>query len=141
MSTQILPRAGFYQLGFATFDMDAAIARMGERYGIKRFRRMRQMDWLETGHAWADDSCMIELLAISGSPPPLYSELVPTAGMVMRLHHTAQWIHTDAEWDALQVALQQSGLDVPVNQVMSSGLKVVYVDTREDLGVYTEYVQ
>jgi hypothetical protein len=140
MSISTLPLSELYQLGFVTLDLEAAMARMRAQYGIPRFRRSHPTDWLETAHAYVGDS-MIELLAVGADAPPLYAEMLPAPGMVTRLHHLGRFIHDAEGWQALQTALVDSGLPVPVNhEAMGGGLKVVYVDTRADLGVYSEYV-
>ncbi|QTH22620.1 VOC family protein [Rhizorhabdus wittichii] len=134
-----LPLTGFYQFGFVTRDLDAATARLGERYGIARFRRKQANPWMQTAHAWAGDT-MIEIIAVNAEAPPLYRDHLPDDG-IARLHHLGYRIADQAGWAALEEAISASGLAVPMKgAVMDGHLRYAYVDTRADLGIYTEYV-
>ena len=140
MGAAVLPLDGLYQLGFMTRDLDAAMAMLGERYGVSRFRRRRNHDWMETAHAYAGES-MLELIAVGPGAPALYADFALEPGTVARLHHLGRRI-TDAQgWRGLEAAIAASGLATPMIGVAMGGeLKYAYVDTRADLGVYSEYV-
>lgn len=134
-----LPLGSLFQLGFVARDLDVAMARLGERYGIARFRRRQTNAWMETAHAYAG-STMIELIAIGDDAPALYRDHIPADGGGARLHHLGHRIDI-ADWEQLESALLESGLAVPMKgAVMDGHLRYAYVDTRADLGLYTEYV-
>jgi hypothetical protein len=135
----MLPLGGLYQLGFVTRDLDAAMALLGDRYGIARFRRRRVNAWMETAHAYAGTT-MIELIAVGDDAPPLYRDHV-SADDTARLHHLGHRIADVAGWEKLETALAESGLAVPMKGAAMDGhLRYAYVETRADLGIYTEYV-
>ncbi|MFC0304087.1 VOC family protein [Rhizorhabdus histidinilytica] len=134
-----LPLTGFYQFGFVTRDLDAATARLGARYGIAHFRRRQANPWMETAHAYAGPS-MIEIIAVGEAAPALYRDHLPDDG-IARLHHLGYRIAGAAGWEALEEAISASGLAAPMKgAVMDGHLRYAYVDTRADLGIYTEYV-
>ena len=135
----VLPLTDFYQFGFVTRDLDAATARLGARYGIASFRRKQANPWMETAHAYVGPS-MIEIIAVGTEAPSLYRDDLPDDG-IARLHHLGYRIADPAGWAALEEALAASGLATPMKgAVMDGHLRYAYVDTRADLGVYTEYV-
>ncbi len=140
MARATLPLGNLYQLGFLTHDLDAGMARLRDRYGVTHFRRRQATAWMETAHAYAGES-MLELIRVGPGAPALYTGSLPAPGQVMRLHHLGRRIADAAGWEALQAAIASSGLDVPMQgEIMNGGLKYAYVDTREDLGLYSEYV-
>ena len=140
MMASTLPLDGLYQLGFTTRDLRAAAALLGKRYGIERFRWKRNNDWMETAHAWAGET-MIEVIGIGEGAPPLYADHMPEADGLIRLHHLGRRIADVAGWDRLQAAIAANALDTPlIGSTMEGHLRYVYVDTRQDFGVYSEYV-
>ena len=140
MGAATLPLGGLYQLGFLTHDLEAGMARLRDRYGVTRFRLRRSNDWMETAHAYAGES-MLELIRVGPGAQAPYAESLPPPGAVMRLHHLGRRVADDAGWAALQAAIAASGLDVPMQgEVMGGDLKYAYVDTREEFGLYSEYV-
>lgn len=134
-----LPLTDFYQLGFVTRDLGRATELLGGRYGIRRFRRKRANDWMESAHAFAGET-MIELIAVGEGAPPLYTAHLP-ADETARLHHLGYRIPDTASWERLESAIAGSGLATPLKGAAMDGhLRYAYVDTRADLGIYTEYV-
>ena len=134
-----LPLTDFYQFGFVARDLDAAIDQLGTRYGITRFRRKRANEWMESAHAYAGAS-MIEIIAVSDGAPALYTDYLPDDGAA-RLHHLGYRVADPAAWARLEAALAYSGVAAPFKgAVMDGHLRYAYVDTRADLGIYSEYV-
>jgi hypothetical protein len=135
----VLPLGGLYQLGFITHDLEAAMAQLGTRYGVSRYRR-RSTPMMESAHAYAGES-MIELILPGPEAPPLYTDFVLEPGTVARLHHLGRLVPDAAAWARLEAAISASGLATPMmGEVMGGDLKYAYVDTRADLGIYSEYV-
>ena len=131
---------GFFQMGFIALDLDAATQRLGERYGIREWRRKRSVDWMDPAHAWAGD-VMIELIVLEDGAPPLYDGFEPATPSDVRLHHHGYLVEDAAQWAGLQQMVEQAGLDVPMGGALMDGhLNYMYVDTRPDLGIYTEFI-
>jgi hypothetical protein len=136
----VLPLGRFYQFGFVTGDLDRALVLLRDRYGVHRVRRRRRGPALETAHAWTG-ATMIEVLAVTRAAPPLYSEYLPDDLGALRLHHLGRWIQTASAWRLLENAVQDAGLPVVHHgTTMDGSLHFMYIDTRSDLGIYSEYV-
>lgn len=135
-----LPLDGLYQLGFTTRDLAAAVTLLRERYGVIRFRRRRASEWMETAHAYAGES-MLEIIAVGPGAPALYAEHLPEGDGIVRLHHLGRRIADPRGWARLEAAIHAGGYDTPMKgAVMDGHLRFAYVDTRADLGIYSEYI-
>lgn len=130
---------GFYQLGFVARDRDAATAMLSERYGITDWRR-KSADWADTGHAYAGD-IMIEVIAITALAPVLYHDYLPATRDAVLLHHHGFRVTDPARWAAINADADARGIATDVRgAAMNGDLNFLYVDTRADLGIYSEYV-
>lgn len=131
--------AGFYQMGFVTADLEAAQTRLAERFGVTRFRVKNDPDRLSAAHAYAGD-VMLEILQPGPLAPALFQDLVPSQGAV-RLHHHGFAVRSPADWDMIVTVVTAQGWATPhKGEVMNGDLRFLYVDTRADLGCYSEYV-
>jgi hypothetical protein len=130
---------GLYQMGFVTDNLDAAQARLGQRFGVTRFRVKRDPQRLSTAHAYAGDM-MIEIIQPGPEAPAIYHEQVPGGGAV-RLHHLGHLVPDLNTWRTIEAIVAREGWDTPVRGVaMEGSLHYLYVDARADLGYYQEYV-
>lgn len=130
---------GFFQLGFVARDIDRATAAIGERFGIPRFRRKRN-DWMESAHAWIG-ATMIEIIGVEPGVKQLYDNHIPDDPAVVRLHHHGYRVADAAAWAGIEQSLEAAGWDVPMKgAVMEGHLRYMYVDTRPDLGIYSEFI-
>ncbi|MDD3798462.1 MAG: hypothetical protein PHE36_04705 [Novosphingobium sp.] len=135
-----LTLGGFYQFGYVTREMDPALDLLGARYGVKRFQRIRLGEAMETAYAWTGRT-MIEVIAAGEGAHPLYYDHVPEEPGILRLHHLGYRIGTREEWNRLQETIVRLGLEVPHKDTFYDGeLSFTYVDTRAELGIYSEYV-
>ncbi|MBG6120136.1 MULTISPECIES: VOC family protein [unclassified Sphingobium] len=135
-----LPLDGLYQLGFTTRDLERAQQLLGERYGISRWRVRQPNPRMRTAHAYAGES-MIELIEPSPEGDRLYLDHMPQGDGVARLHHLGRRIADAQAWERLEQGIAALGLAVPMGgSVMEGDLHYAYVDTRADLGIYSEYV-
>lgn len=131
---------GFYQMGFVARDLDHALMTLGNRYGVARFRRKRSSEWLESAHAWLGNT-MIEVLAVGSGAPSLYDDHIPVDPAAVRLHHHGYRAANADAWAAINRQVVAAGLAAPMRgAVMDGQLNYMYVDTRADLGIYSEYV-
>lgn len=136
----VLPLGGFYQFGYVTRDLDAALDTLRDQFGVTRYRRKRNADWMEAIHAWVGDS-QIEVLQLSEGAPQMYLDYVPDEPGPLRLQHLGRRIETLEQWEALERTIARGGFDTPLKgSSMNGQLRAVYVDTRALLGIYSEYV-
>lgn len=133
-----LPFAGFYQLGFIGRDLDRATARLAARYGIERFRRKRHTETLETAHAYAGE-VMVEVICCTDERP-VYAGFRPEADEAVRLHHHGFRVADAAQWEEVQAAAAASGFPAYPSSAFAGQLQLIYLDTRADLGIWSEYV-
>ena len=141
MSTaSVLPLSGFYQFGYVTRDLDAAIETLRDQFGISRYRRKFNAPWMEAVHAWTGDS-QIEVVQLGEGAPGFYHGYIPDEPGVLRLHHLGRRIDTPEQWAELERAIVAGGFDTPLKDVVMDGhLRLAFVDTRALLGIYSEYV-
>ena len=136
----VLPLGGFYQFGYVTRDLDAAIDTLRDQFGIERYRRKRNTPWMEAIHAWVGNT-QIEVLELSAGALQMFIDYIPDEPGALKLQHLGRRIDTVEQWDSLQQAIQAGGFEAPLNAtVMDGHLRAVYVDTRALLGIYSEYV-
>jgi hypothetical protein len=140
MREGVLPLGRFYQFGYVTKDLEAAAATLRTQFGIERFRRKRNAEWMEALHAWTGDT-QIEVLQLGQGAPQMYLEYIPAEPGKLRLQHLGRHIDTLEEWECLEKAVAKTGLDTPLRaNAMDGQLRALYVDTRDLLGIYSEYV-
>jgi len=132
---------GLYQLGFVVRDLDRAMDNLGRRFGVTRYREQRGADRpTETAHAYAGE-IMLELLKLNAGAHPVYLDFVPDSPDGARLHHQGYRVPTAARWEDIGRLVAANGWDVPMSGVVrNGGLSYIYVDTRADLGIYSEFV-
>lgn len=134
-----LPLTRFYQFGFIAGDLDFATHRLGERYGIRHFRRKRANDWMESAHAYVGET-MIEIISTGPDAPGIYTDHLPEGGAV-RLHHLGYRVPDVSAWEQLESVILSTGIAAPMKGTAMNGhLRFAYLDTLSDLGLYTEYV-
>ncbi|MBG6120050.1 MULTISPECIES: VOC family protein [unclassified Sphingobium] len=140
----------FSQVAYVTNRFDEAIARFANDYGVTRWLEVRDMDMgldadrrlrMDVGFAMAG-GVQIELIAPSGGDDAIYrGALSPDCeGLQIVHHHIAQRMATLDDLDALRERARANGLALPINYHSPNGVHYFYVDTRETLGHYLEYV-
>jgi hypothetical protein len=131
---------GFYQLGFVARGLDAAMAALGRRFGVSRFRQRQTNETMRTAHCYAGD-VMIEMIAVTAGGPALYLDHQPEREDAIRLHHHGFLVRDVARWEEVVAAIDGRGLPTPLRgSVMDGHLRYLYADTRNDIGIYSEYV-
>ena len=140
MSKAVLPLSGFYQFGYVTRDLDAAAETLRDQFGITKYRRKFSAPWMEAIHAWTGTT-QIEVLCVGEGAPQMYLDYIPEKPGELRLQHLGRRVETLDDWQALEAAIAKGGYDTPLNAVaMDGNLRAIYVDTRDLLGIYSEYV-
>lgn len=139
---------GFFQVGYATTDLDRAMAMFGDTFGISEFAQMRDLP-AQAPHggemvasfalAYVGDT-MIELIQPMGGDDAMLRDYLPDSGFAVRQHHLAYSLPTMADLEATEQALRNKGIDIVIK---GKGMDIVdffYADTRPQLGHYSEYI-
>lgn len=128
-----------YQLGFVARDAERASARLGERFGIRKFRLLQHSDEISTAHAYVGD-IMIEVVQVAESGPAFLAEHLPASPDAAVFHHHAYRVFEADEWASLSLAVDATGLPVYRQSARDGDLQTIFVDLRRELGFYAEYV-
>jgi len=142
---------GFRQFGYVTTDLDRAIDLFAQRYGFPTFARFKgkrgveyrgEAAMLDLSFALADfDGGQIELIQPNPGCVALYSDGLPDGGFGLHLHHVAMPFDGDAaRWDGFEAELTAAGRKLAMQVRVSETSGFLYVDERETLGHYLEYV-
>ncbi|MEN2739566.1 VOC family protein [Microbacterium sp. X-17] len=136
-----------YQAAYVTNDLAHAIAGYRRIFGEFDFAvaestaqiRVPQGDvtmHLRVALAYVGD-LMIEIIEPLSDPTRFYADAVPAVGSGIALHHMAYLLEPSADWDRFRETLETERVAFE----MSGDPKVVYLDTRAELGHYLEYAQ
>ncbi len=136
-----------FQNAYVTRDIDKAMQLMQERYGIERFLCIDpdvevmtpdgpRRSICRAALGWADSDMMIELIEPRGGSVDIYSCALPEDDSP-RFHHAAMRVD---DWDRIHEYLEREGWTIAVEHHMPEGLNFMYVDARDTLGHYLEYV-
>ena len=135
---------GFFQFGYVTRDVEAAIAAFCSNFGAVEFMvndppaidgqpaRTRRV-----ALAWIDD-VMTEIIEPDPMQKTIYDDHLPAAVGPIRLHHFGYLID---DHQAMLDRLRGMGYDVPMAGSMAGALDYVYADTRRDLGIWSEFIR
>ncbi len=135
---------GFFQLGYVTTDLDAALAVYRDRFAAPRFwvfdnAAARPDDPYpnRVGLAWIGET-MVELIQPIREAAPLYAPAMPAKGI--RLHHLGYLVGDQARWDEVMAALEAENMAILRHGKAGESLEYVYADAVEHLGHHLEYV-
>jgi hypothetical protein len=141
----MLPLNKFFQLAYITRNLETGVAMLRERYGIGEALIFEPNTVVQT--AWGTGlSSVRAALAWTGA---LQIELIqPVSGLIdvyrpympkddsLVFHHVA--VRTD-DWDGLLEEIQRQNITVAYRGSVE-GLNYIYLDTRQTLGHYLEYI-
>lgn len=136
-----------YQHGYVTTDVERAVEHFGREMGITKFA-VRDMTLTPTSPrgpvtvncriAFAYlDGLMIELIEPVSGDTGIYTAALPGTGFGIVLHHLAYLVDEAADWRAFRDRVEPDALVFEA----SGSLSYLYVDTRDQLGHYLEYLQ
>lgn len=141
------PYHGFLQMAYVTADLDAAMQKFGQRYGVSNWLPMPGIE-VETAPGKAATanialayvgSVQLELIEPVGGDDAIYREAVPSSGT--RFHHFAQQIATEVELDAAEAAARAQLVPIAMHGSSGGGLvRYFYTDHRDTLGHYVEHI-
>lgn len=136
----------FFQVCYVTNDLARAREVLAERHGVLRMQVLTDMEMpsepgtvVDLGGAFVGDT-MVELIHPKSGRGTLYHDWVAEDRFQLRLHHLGHLIKDADEWAALCVAIEHGREKVASKGHFGDLLEYVYVDTRESLGHYLEYV-
>lgn len=136
-----------FQVAYVTDDIDAAVAIAGPRLGIERFQINRSVP-IETGAGTALASfalafvgeTQIELIQPAGGPDAVYRDGIRAMGGELTLHHLGCLITDEQRWHDTVSAARASRRPIPVEGAFGDLMHYLYVDHRDTLGHYIEYM-
>jgi hypothetical protein len=139
---------GFFQRGYITRDLDEAMKRLADGYGVHRFHEIRDLSGPGREHFMSRHialayigNTMIELIEPNLDVRTIYAEHLPEPGKVARLHHLGFLVDDDTAFQALEARLATLELPVAAAGDYGAVLKYLYADARPELGHYLEYIR
>lgn len=145
--TKAAPGAGLFrhdhfQIGYATTDMDRAVALFAERYGVKEFSKLEGPNaaggQVRMYIGWAG-GVMYELLWAEGPGTEVFRAGLPAEGFAIRPHHLGYRVDTPEGWAAILAEVEAKGLRVLHSTDVPGFLKAIIVEDP-DLGHFVEYI-
>lgn len=137
-----------FQNAYVTRNLDATVELMRNRFGIEEFIFFDpdmdvttpngiQHSRCRAALGWAGTHYMVEIIQpLSGATVDIYSAFLP-ADDSPRLHHIG--IRT-VDWEETRERVEAEGWTIAIEHHMPEGMNFMYVDARESLGHYVEYI-
>lgn len=128
---------GFFQIAFVTRDLEAAMERLGERFGVARFSVAPGVAGTSVRRVAIarPEGVMIEIVEPEPGLDSSYSALLPRSGLAA-VHH----LGFHARLDAIEGLLAERGIPIARrNETPVS--RSLHADTRRELGHFLEYVE
>jgi len=143
--TSVVDGAEFFQLGYVTGDLDGAMATWRSRYAVPDFFVFSPRDFPAPEGAAVplrvalgyQGSVMVELIEPDPTDAGLYKGALRPDGGTM-LHHLG-YLVDEGNFANYPKQIAELGIKMPFAHD-SDELKVLYADTREDSGLFTEIV-
>lgn len=136
---------GFFQTAYVTTDLDQAVRVFDEQYGVKRFHCMHDIPFdertsISIATAYVGDT-MLELIAPNGDGSSMYEVMLPNDGtFAIRHHHLGHLCTEEEEWNQLLALVDKKQQIIAYQGGHEGILKALYIDTRDVLGHYLEYI-
>ena len=135
---------GFFQFGYVTRDVEAAVAAFRSKFGSVEFMVNdpaaidgQPAPTRRIALAWIDD-VMTEIIEPDPMQKTIYDDHLPSVPGPVRLHHFGYLID---DHQAMLDRLRAMGYDVPMAGSVAGVLDYSYADTRCDLGVWSEFIR
>ncbi len=142
----MLPLGGFFQLGYVTTDLEAAIEVYAKRFGAGDFLTMdtakmnagaRYTSFV--GLAWIGD-VQVELIQPKDVNTPLYVDAMPKNGFGINFHHAGYLVDSEAAWRGVEDQLAAQAIPITSRSLVPDRMDIIYADARPIFGHYLEYV-
>lgn len=145
------PGTRFQQVAYVTNDLDSAMERFRQEYGVPGFYSFSTADPAMAAPGGAElrvalaqvNGVEIELIEPTGQNATLYSEILPGGDtLAVRFHHTAIKVEGDsiADWNRHLASLDTTLHPVVVQGQLGDVMRYIYTDERAVLGHYVEHV-
>lgn len=136
---------GFFQLGYITRDLDAAIGAFRDRFGAAEFTIFSpptRPDGTPSparriGLTYVDEM-MIEIIEPDTGQSTIYDNCLPDQAGTMCLHHLGYLVD---DLDATLEQLRATGFAIALEARVTDMLDVCFADTRAELGHYSEFIR
>lgn len=133
---------GFFQLGYVTRDLDAAMVEFRRRFGPVEFQIIQgtaqHPHTRRIALTWIGET-MTELIEPDPAVPSLYvGALPPAANGEIRFHHIGCLTQ---DYARTMRRITADGYATPLAVSLGEVLDCVYADTRAQLGHYLEYIR
>jgi hypothetical protein len=130
---------GVFQIAYVTHDRAAAQAALGERLGLSAWT---DLDVVPAGAELAvafarAGRIQIELIQPLGGDATIFSDLLPTRGLVA-VHHLGVRVE---DIDLALTHAAEAGFQTPKQGAIEGQLRFAFVDTRADLGHFIELAE
>lgn len=135
----------FFQLGYATSDLQRAMRQIRVLHGIESFKVMHELH-LPTGpgaEAVAHfalafkEEIQFEIIEPIAGDIAIYQNILPVEGYAMRFHHLGRFVQSREAYDTC-VQDARGRWNLPVDYGAFGGV-YAYADARQDLGHYVEF--
>jgi Glyoxalase/Bleomycin resistance protein/Dioxygenase superfamily len=142
------PGSAILQVGYVTTDVEEAVKRYRESYGIRDFLKFPNFQAITpsglslTVHialAFVKGT-QIELIQPVGGDDKMFREILPDSGFAIRHHHFGYGIFSETEWQEVQRAVEAQKIRIALESEAPGMIRFQYLDVREDFGHYLEYL-
>ena len=135
---------GFFQFGYVTRNLDAAIATFNEKFGPVEFTKFDPVG--PDGSASPTrrlaltyiNDLMYELIEPDPDQKTIYDDVIPATDGPLHLHHFGFLID---DHQATLDKLAGMGYALPMYGSIPGFMDFSYADTRADLGVFSEFIR
>jgi hypothetical protein len=136
----------FFQWGYVTRDLDAAMAQFNASFGIRDYsifvnsalpsdppsaKAVKRVCFSWIG------ATQLEMIEVDSSLPSIYRDYLPESKSDIKLHHFGFLVD---DLDAAIARLKADGFDIPFSAGNPAGAAVAYADARAQVGHYLEYI-
>lgn len=147
-ATTLFPGSAVHQIGYATTDVEEAVRRYRQRYGVREFLMLPNNSatispgrtvTIHVAMAFVNGT-MIEFIEPAGGADTIYREVLPTSGFAMRHHHLGYAIFSESDWELTQREIERQKIAIVLNGEAPGVIRYQYIDVRADAGHYVEYL-
>lgn len=147
MNKQLLLN-GFFQIGYATNDLDKALSLYKDKYDMGSFAEIRGIpvqgpnntDMVANFALAYKGDTMIELIQPVEGDTSMFDHVLPDNEFAIRHHHFAYCLDSMEQLDEAEANMRSQGIEVPIRGNGMDQVFFFYADTRPWLGHYSEYL-
>ena len=138
--------SGVFQIAYVVRDMEKAVETLSAAHRIAGFRVAvfelnlsfpKQPTTLKVALGWVDDH-EIEMIEPILDGTDIFAPAVPAPPANMAFHHLAMRIHGSLEdWERFRATIADDRVVIAGGR---EGMRFIYIDVRDTLGHYLEYI-